>query len=133
MRNKYSALLGLAFGLLLMAIPASAHHAVVAEFDLSKVFQIKGTVSKLEWVNPHVYIYVDVKNSDGSTATYAFCNASPGFLRRGGVTKATFNVGDQVTVDAFTPKDGTKNLGFIKQVQFADGHTVILSADGRSD
>jgi len=133
MRRKYSSALCLAFGLLLLALPAAAHHAVVAEFDTTKVFSVKGTISKLEWVNPHVYIYVDVKQDDGTVATYSFGNPSPGYLRRCGVTKATFNVGDQVTIDAFAPKDGSKNLGFLKQVHFADGRTIVMSANGQSD
>lgn len=133
MRRKCWAVLGMAFGLSIMGIPVAAHHAVVAEFDTTKVFSVKGTISKLEWVNPHVYIYVDVKQDDGSTTTYSFGNPSPGYLRRCGVTKNTFNVGDQVTIDAFSPKDGSKGLGFLKQVHFADGRTIVMSANGQSD
>jgi Family of unknown function (DUF6152) len=130
--ERYGAL-GVVLGLLLLALPVSAHHAVTAEFDLSKTFTISGTISKLEWINPHVFIYVDVKDDSGNVVTYAFGNASPGFLRRGGVLGTMFHKGDQVTVDAYAPKDGTPHRGFINAVHFADGHTIVLSKDGRSD
>jgi hypothetical protein len=133
MNKKFLSLLLVAGLAVVVARPAEAHHAVTAEFDLSKTFSVTGTISKLDWINPHVYIYVDVKEPSGEVVTYSFGNASPGFLRRGGVVKTMFHVGDQVTVDAYGPKDGTKHLGFVNAVHFADGHTVILSRDGRSD
>ena len=133
MKHQRFGALGVVLGLLILALPAAAHHAVVAEFDLSKTFTISGTISKLEWINPHVFIYVDVKDDKGNPVTYTFNNASPGFLRRGGVIKPMFHVGDQVSIAAFAPKDGTPHRGFISTITFADGHTIVLSKDGRSD
>jgi hypothetical protein len=128
MRNAVRCTLGAAFGLLLAAVPALAHHSVAAEFDTSKVFSVKTTITKLEWVNPHVYIYAEAKADDGSVTPYAFEAGPPGALRRSGVIRPMFTVGDQVTVDAWVAKDGSKHLGLIKAVHFADGHTIVFGS-----
>lgn len=121
--------LGMAFcaAMLVWSAPASAHHSVAAEFDSSKSFSVTGTITKIEWVNPHVYFYADVKGADGNIQSYSFESLPPGLLRRGGIVKTMFNVGDVVTFDAFVAKDGTKHLGFVNAIHFADGHSVLLA------
>jgi hypothetical protein len=128
MRNTLRSTLAAAFGLLLLVVPVFAHHSVSAEFDTSKSFTVKATITKLEWVNPHIYIYADVKDDSGTPTRYSFESGPPGALRRSGVVRPMFTVGDQVTVEAWIAKDGSKHLGLIKAVHFADGHTIVFGS-----
>jgi hypothetical protein len=75
-------------GLLSAGMPASAHHSVQAQFDLQKPFTVTGTVTKVEWINPHSYLYLDVKEDNGKTKHWAFEMAGPGALRRAGLGRA---------------------------------------------
>ena len=113
----------------LLAMPVLAHHSISAEFDTSKTFNVKGTLTKVEWVNPHVYIYVDGKDENGVAVAYSLEAGPPGSLRRAGVLKTLFNVGDQLTIEAYGTKDGTKNLGLVKSVTLPDGHTIVMGRD----
>jgi hypothetical protein len=133
MRHKMQNGFWVAFGLLLLAIPALAHHSGTAEFDSTKSFTVKGTISKLEWVNPHVYIYADVKDEKGNVTQYSFEGGPPGNLRRSGVLKTMFNVGDAVTIDAYVAKDGSKHLGLVRAIHFADGHTIVFGTIADSE
>jgi hypothetical protein len=121
------------FGLLLSAMPALPHHSATAEFDSSKTFTVKGTLTKLEWFNPHVYIYADVTDENGKVIPYSFETGPPGNLRRAGVVKTMFNVGDVVTIEASVAKDGSKHLGLLKAVHFADGHTIVFGSPADSE
>jgi uncharacterized protein DUF6152 len=120
-------------GLLLLAIPVWAHHSVTAEFDTSRPFLVNGTLTKLEWVNPHVYLYAEVKEENGNVAPYSFESGPPGNLRRAGVLRTMFNVGDVVTIEAYMAKDGSKRLGLLKAVHFADGHTIAFGKPSDSE
>jgi len=113
----------------LMALPVMAHHSITAEFDTSKSFTVKGTITKIEWVNPHAYVYVDAKDENGNTVAYSFETGPPGNLRRSGVLRNMFAVGDQVTIDAYAAKDGSKHLGLVKAYHFADGKTIVIGKD----
>lgn len=124
-KSNYSRL---AVGLLL-ALPLLAHHSITAEFDTSKSFTVKGTITKLEWVNPHAYVYVDAKDDKGVVTSYSFETGPPGNLRRSGVLRTMFAVGDQVTIDAYAAKDGSKHLGLVKAYHFADGKTIVVGKD----
>jgi hypothetical protein len=128
MRNKVFESVPFALALLL-AGPLCAHHSISAEFDTSKLFRVKGTLKKLEWVNPHVYIYVDGKDEKGIVTAYSLEAGPPGNLRRAGVLKTMFTVGDQVTIEAYATKDGTKNLGLVKSITLPDGHTIVMGRD----
>jgi len=125
--------LAVPFGFLLLAIPALAHHSATAEFDTSKTFTVKATITKLEWINPHEYIYADVADEGGKVIPYSFETGPPGNLRRAGVLRTMFNVGDIVTIDASVAKDGTKHLGLLKAVHFADGHTIVFGSAADSE
>jgi hypothetical protein len=117
----------------LLVIPALAHHSATAEFDTSKTFTVKATLTKLEWINPHVYMYADVTDETGKVIPYSFETGPPGNLRRAGVLRTMFNVGDVVTIDASVAKDGTKHLGLLKAVHFADGHTIVFGSAADSE
>ncbi len=116
----------LAVGLVVSAVPSFAHHSVTAEFDSSKSFSVKATITKIEWINPHVYIYADVKDDNGAVTQYSFEGGPPGNLRRSGVLKTMFNVGDVVTIDAYIAKDGSRHLGLLHAVHFPDGHQIFF-------
>jgi Family of unknown function (DUF6152) len=133
MRRNLHGGLAVSFGLLLLAVPVLAHHSATAEFDSSKTFTVKGTITKLEWVNPHVYMYADVTDENGKVIPYSFETGPPGNLRRAGVVRTMFNVGDMVTIEAAVAKDGTKHLGLLKAMHFADGHTIVFGSAADSE
>jgi hypothetical protein len=107
--------------------PTSAHHSVTAEFDPSKEFTVTGVLTHVDWTNPHIYVWVDVKGDDGQVVNWAFEGNPPGILHRAGVGKDVFKVGEVITVTAIAAKDGTKHLGFGRLYKYSDGHEVRLS------
>ena len=122
---KTNAFISFAFvcGLLLAAVPVRAHHAFSAEFDANKTFKMTGTVTKIEWSNPHAWFYIDVKDDSGMITNWGMEMASPNLLMRNGWTKASMKVGDVVSVDGFHAKNGS-NIG--------NARTVTLTATGQS-
>lgn len=115
----------------ILAKPASAHHAVQAQFDVHKQITIKGTVAKVEWINPHSYLTVDVKDADGKTQRWAFEMAGPGALHRSGMSRADrggLKQGDPVTLTGLAAKDGS-NTGFLQELTFPDGRVFKFSTD----
>jgi hypothetical protein len=133
MPQNVRTVMAVSLGVLLLTIPVRAHHSATAEFDSSKTFTVKGTLTKLEWVNPHVYMYADVTDENGKVIPYSFETGPPGNLRRAGVVRTMFNVGDAVTIEAAVAKDGTKHLGLLKAMHFADGHTVVFGSAADSE
>lgn len=127
-RKRYAIALAL-FGVLAAAIPVLAHHSFSAEFDGSKTFVVKGVLTKVDWTNPHIYFYLDVKGANGKVQQYAFSSGPPGTLRRAGVKKSDFKIGETVTVTGAPAKDGTKLLGWLKMIKYADGR-VFVYRDG---
>ena len=128
MSNKFQISLWMTLGLL-SALPLTAHHSITAEFDTSKSFSVQGTLTKIEWVNPHSYIYLDSKDDKGAVINYSFEAGPPGNLRRAGVLRNMLTVGDAVTIDAYAAKDGSKHLGLVRAIHFADGHTIVMGKD----
>jgi len=118
---------------LLASGSALAHNSFQAEFDISKPLTLKGTVAKVEWVNPHVYVHLDVKDDKGGLARWAFETLGPGRMRAEGMSKQTFGVGKVVTLKGYAARDGSKNLGFLRQVTFDDGHTIEVWLGDPSD
>jgi len=95
-----------AFCLLLTASSAFAHHSFAAEYDSTKQVTVKGTVQKVSWVNPHAYVFVDVKDESGKVTTWAFESLSPNALARQGWTRNSLKIGEAVTVEGYMAKDG---------------------------
>ena len=112
---------------LVCALPGMAHHSFAAEFDASKTVTIKGVVSKVDWVNPHIFIYVDVKEANGKTTTWALQSLPPLFFRGSGLTKDVLMNKQEVTVTANPAKDGTQAYGFMTKLSYADGHVFSMS------
>ena len=115
--------------MLAATVPALAHHSFSAEFDGSKTFVVKGVLTKVDWTNPHIYLYLDVAGPGGKVQQYAFSSGPPAALRRAGIKKSDFQVGEAVTITGAPAKDGSKHLGWLKMIKYADGH-VFVYRDG---
>ncbi|MSV35994.1 MAG: hypothetical protein EXQ47_10445 [Bryobacterales bacterium] len=116
---------GLALGM--AAVPLLAHHSFAAEYDSAKPVTLKGTVTKLEWMNPHARFYVDVKNDQGATTNWELELGSPNGLMRRGWTRNSLKPGDSIVVEGYLAKDGAK-LANARQVTLSDGRKVFAGA-----
>ena len=111
---------------LFSAVPLVAHHAVSAEFNAGKILTLKGVVSKVDWVNPHIFIYFDVKDDSGKVTTWRLQSLPPMFFKGSGLTKERLLDGSEATVTVFPAKDGTDGFGFLVKLTYADGHFYNL-------
>jgi DNA/RNA endonuclease YhcR with UshA esterase domain len=119
----------LAAALLMAAVPLAAHHSFAAEYDANKPIQVTGTVTKVEWTNPHARIYVDVKDENGNVTNWNFELGGPLQLNRLGWKRDAVKVGDQVTVQGYMAKDGAK-MANARNVVFADGRKIFAGSSG---
>ena len=130
MKQKLGGALGV-LGLLFAGVPAAAHHSVQAQFDLEKPIKLTGVVTKVEWINPHSYLYLDVKDNAGKVKHWAFEMAGPGALRKAGLSRADrggLKAGDTVGIDGVLAKDGTDS-GLIKDITLPDGRKFTIWSD----
>jgi hypothetical protein len=106
-----------------------AHHAEAAEYDANNPVKVSGTLTKVEWQNPHVWFYVEVKEQDGKLTTWGFSTAPPGALMRRGVTKTALKIGSVVNVEGVRARDGSNNASS-RSITFADGTNVLTPTEG---
>ncbi|MBV9768625.1 MAG: hypothetical protein JOZ32_03555 [Bryobacterales bacterium] len=124
MRSKFVGILAVGVGLLLGGVPIFAHHSFSAEFDVNKPVTLKGAVTKVEWTNPHVWIYIDVTNDNGTVEHWQCENGAPNALARMGWTRNSLKVGDTITIQGFRAKNA-ENTANARQVTLADGRKVF--------
>ncbi len=132
MRNMIAVVVAVgSIGLLIAGTTTSveAHHAFAAEFDSERPVEFSGTVTKVEWVNPHVWIHLDVNKDDGTTESWAFEAGTPNVLFRRGFTRKSLLPGAEVLVDGYQAKDGT-NRANGRDITLADGTKLFLGSSG---
>jgi|SRR5215470_5478907 hypothetical protein len=119
---RQSAFVWVTAGVLMAAAPVLAHHSFSAEYDSAKRITLKGIVSKVDWMNPHVYFYIDVKDDSGAITNWALEMGPPNGLQKSGWTRNTIKVGDEVIVDGTLAKDGSKQ---------ANARSVTMASTGK--
>jgi len=124
MKNILALLLA---GLLAAPIPALAHHSFAAEFDAAKPVTVQGTVNKVEWTNPHIWIYVDTKNAGGQAERWQCEGGSPNTLAREGWSRDTLKPGDQVVIEGFRAKNGSNTCNS-RTVKTSNGKTLFAGS-----
>ena len=116
-----------AIALFAVLAPVAAHHSFVAEYDGDKPVKVTGTVTKVEWQNPHIWFYVDVKDASGKVTNWGFSGGAPGVMMRRGIGRNSIQVGDTVIVEGFRARDGSNNASG-GRVTFSDGRQVFTAS-----
>jgi hypothetical protein len=124
MKRRISFIIAASVVLSFGGLPLVAHHSFAAEFDVKQPITLKGTVTKVEWTNPHVWIYMDAANENGTVEHWQCENGAPNTLARMGWTRHSLNVGDKITVEGFRAKNAD-NTANARQVTLADGRKVF--------
>jgi len=122
MRNSAIGLLAAGFCLFAVSMPVMAHHSFAAEYDAKKPVTLKGVVTKIDWMNPHVYFYIDVEDEAGKVTSWALEMGPPNGLQRAGWTRNTMKIGDEVVVEGSLAKDGAKQ---------ANARSVVMASTGK--
>jgi len=107
----------------------ATHHSFSAEFDANKPIQLRGTVAKVEWINPHTWIHIDVKEADGTTTRWMIEGGTPNTLLRRGLTRDSLPIGTEIVVDGYRAKNGT-NRANGRDVMFPDGRKLFMGSSG---
>ena len=130
MRTKLAVTIAV-LGSFLVATAASlsAHHAFAAEFDANKPVKFEGTVTSMQWTNPHVWLHMDVKLPDGKTEAWAFEAGTPNVLFRRGFTKDSLLPGTKIVIDGYRAKDGSRRANG-RDITFADGRKMFMGSSG---
>jgi hypothetical protein len=116
--------------LFLSTVEALAHHSVAGQFDSGSRVELTGTISDVDWINPHVYVHLDVKDEKGAVTTWRLETLPTAMLRKAGLTKDMIIAGGMgVTVDAYSARDGTRNLAWVLKLTYADGHYYQLAGE----
>jgi hypothetical protein len=130
MRTHLKSIAAVAMASMFLTVaPARAHHAFSAEFDANSPIKLEGTVAKMEWVNPHAWIYVDVKKPDGTTEQWKIEGGTPNALFRRGFTKDSLKAGTAIVVSGYRAKDGSLK-GNGRDLMFPDGRKLFLGSSG---
>jgi hypothetical protein len=130
MKLTRTASLAAPVALLILAVaPASAHHAFAAEFDAKRPIKLQGTVTKMEWINPHAWIHIDVKKADGTVEEWMIEAGTPNTLLRRGLTRDSLKKGTEIVVDGYQSKDGSLRANG-RDVTLPDGKTLFLGSSG---
>jgi hypothetical protein len=123
------AVVGLGLSLAVTGASLSAHHAFAAEFDANKPLTMKGTVTKMEWLNPHVWLHMDVKKPDGKVENWAFEAGTPNVLFRRGFTRKSLLAGTVIVIDGYQAKDGSHRANG-RDITFEDGRKLFMGSSG---
>jgi hypothetical protein len=127
MKSRILSVLAVSGALMIPGIPLLAHHSFAAEYDSNKPINLSGAVTKVEWTNPHVRFYIDVKDNAGATTNWEFELGSPNGLMRKGWTRNSLKEGDKISVDGYLAKDGA-HLANARTVSLPDGRKVFAGA-----
>ena len=127
MRNRTALLSMVGWLLAVVSVPVVAHHSFSAEYDATKPVKVSGVLTRVEWTNPHIWFYLDVKERDGTVTSWGFSAAPPGVLQRRGIPKSVLKVGSVINVEGFRARDGSTNASG-GTVTFADGKRVFTAA-----
>ena len=127
--KKTTIVLGLCLVLAVAVGPLLAHHAFSAEFDANRPLHLEGTVTKMEWINPHAWVHISVKGEDGTEVVWMIEGGTPNTLMRRGFTKDSLAPGTQIIVDGYQAKDGS-HKGNGRDLTFPDGRKLFLGSSG---